>query len=186
MEGSLSEPLAQALASPEAIAGLSNLSTRQLDNLGNRPLTSQGATIQIMDGENNQASTHEECMKEAANICPKAIRLLHDLEAAVKCIPNKLPHATQLHCLSIFAVDPHICVADPGEDDWPILNGMLKSAFGWGESKMAAAVPELLSQGEMGLDGLIQFLMFFIVERGLEGALLETKIEALVKELDKR
>jgi hypothetical protein len=39
MEGSLSEPLAQALASPETVAGLSNLSTQQLDNLGNRPLT---------------------------------------------------------------------------------------------------------------------------------------------------
>jgi hypothetical protein len=139
-----------------------------------------------MDGENNQASTHEEHTKEAANICPKAIHLLHDLEAAVKCIPNELPHATQLHCLSIFVVDPHICIADPSEDDWPILNGMLKSAFGWGKSEMAATVPEMLSQGEMGLDGLIRFLMFFVVDRGLEGALLETKIEALVKELDKQ
>ena len=138
-----------------------------------------------MDGENDQVSTHMECTKEAANICPKVIRLLHDLEVVVKHIPNEMPNATQLHRLSIFAVDPHTCVADPGEDDWPILNGMLKLAFGWGVSEMAATVPDMLSWGKLGLDGLIQFLMFFVVERGLEGTLLETKIEALVKELDK-
>lgn len=138
----------------------------------------------IMDGGKDQAFTKEHTKQ--AKVCPKAVQLLHDLEAAVNRIPNEMPHATQLHRLSIFAVNPRICVADPGEDDWPILNGMLKSAFGWGESEMAAAIPEMLSRGELGLDGMIQFLTFFVTERGLEGALLETKIEALVRELDKR
>jgi hypothetical protein len=134
----------------------------------------------------SDGSIHENQLKDTAKICPRAGQLLRDLEAAAKRIPNETSHATQGHRLSIFAVDPRTCIAEPGEDDWLILNGMLKGAFGWGETEMAAAVPEMLNRGELGLDGLIQFLKFFVVERGLEGALFETKIEALLKELDER
>ena len=91
--------------------------------------------------------------------------------------------ATQEHRLSIFAVDPYSCVAEPGEDDWPILNGMLKTAFGWGEAEMAATIPDMLNRGTLGLDGFIEFIRFFVNRRGLEGVLLETKIDTLLKEL---
>jgi hypothetical protein len=124
--------------------------------------------------------------KDAARICPKASRLLEDLKAATERIPDEMPRATQAHRLSLFAVDPHECIAEPGEDDWPILNGMLKTAFGWGETEMAAAIPELLNRGEQGLDGFIRFMRFFVDERGLEGALFETKVEAIVRELENR
>ena len=80
-------------------------------------------------------------------------------------------------------MDPHTCVAEPGEDDWPILNGMLKTAFGWGEAEMAAAIPDMLNRGTLGLDGFAKFMRFFINERGLEGTLFETKINVLIKEL---
>jgi hypothetical protein len=63
---------------------------------------------------------------------------------------------------------------------------MLKGAFGWGEIEMAAAIPEMLNRGEWGLDGFVRFLRFFVFERGLKGALFETKAEALVKELGNR
>jgi len=55
-----------------------------------------------------------------------------------------VPVVTQEHPLSIFTVNPHTCIAEPREDDWPILNGMLKMAFGWGEVEMAAAIPDML------------------------------------------
>ncbi|KAN0109249.1 hypothetical protein V8E52_009433 [Russula decolorans] len=71
----------------------------------------------------------------------------------------------------------------PGEDDWPILNGMLKTAFGWGEAEMAAAIPDMLNRGALGLDGFIEFMRFFVNGRGLEGVLIETKINALLKKL---
>ena len=129
---------------------------------------------------------HNDHPKGSAKLCPRAVQLLQDLEAATKRIPEETSHATQDHRLSIFAVDSRTCVAEPGEDDWLILNGMFKVAFGWGETEMAAAVPEMLNRGELGLDGLIRFLRFFVFERGLEGALFETKIEGLLKELDKR
>jgi hypothetical protein len=86
-------------------------------------------------------------ISEGRKICPKATRLLQDLEAAAKQILDEVPMATQEHPLSIFAVDPHTCIAEPGknEGDWPTVNGMLKTAFGWGEAEMAAAIPNMLN-----------------------------------------
>ncbi|KAH9011145.1 hypothetical protein EDB85DRAFT_1901324 [Lactarius pseudohatsudake] len=123
---------------------------------------------------------------QSKNICQKAVRLLQGLEAAVNRIPSDMPRATPEHRLSVFAADPLTCVAEPGEDDWLIINQMMKSAFGWGEIEMAAVIPQLLNRGNNGLDGFIRFMSFFVCERGLEGALFETKVEALLKELDDR
>ena len=61
---------------------------------------------------------------------------------------------------------------------------MIKLAFGWGKSDMVAAVREMLNCGECGLDGFIHFIQFFVVERGLSGVLIETKVSALLKELE--
>ncbi|KAH9004151.1 hypothetical protein EDB86DRAFT_3208354 [Lactarius hatsudake] len=116
----------------------------------------------------------------------KGVSLLRDLEAAVKQIPSDKPSATPEHRLSIFAIDPRTCVAEPGEDDWLILNQMMKSSFGWGEEEMAAIVPQLLDRGPHGLDGFIRFMSFFVQERGLQGALFETKVEAILKEIGDR
>ncbi|KAH9055079.1 hypothetical protein EDB83DRAFT_2316218 [Lactarius deliciosus] len=107
----------------------------------------------------------------------KAVSLLRGLEAAVKQIPSDKPSATPEHRLSIFAVDPRTCIAEPGEDDWFILNQMMKSSFRWGEEEMAAIVLQLLNQGPHGLDRFICFMSLFIQERGLQGALFETKVE---------
>ncbi|KAH9036309.1 hypothetical protein EDB85DRAFT_2209149 [Lactarius pseudohatsudake] len=116
----------------------------------------------------------------------KAVSLLWDLEAAVKQIPCDVPSATPEHRLGIFAVDPCTCVAEPGEDDWFVLNQMMKLSFGWGEGEIAVIVPQLLNRGPHGLDGFISFMMFFVQERGLQGALFETKVEAVLKEIEDR
>jgi hypothetical protein len=119
-------------------------------------------------------------------VCPRAIQLLQGLEAATKRIPHDEPIATQAHRLSVFAIEPHECVAEPGEEDWLVINGMLKTTFGWGETEMSTAIPEMLNHGAQGLDGFIRFMRYFILERGLEGVLFETKVDALVKELENR
>lgn len=116
----------------------------------------------------------------------RAVRLLQDLEAAVERIPGDTPIATPEHRLSAFAIDPHTCVAEPGEDDWLILNGMMKSSFGWGAEEMAAVVPHLLNRGTHGLDGFVRFMTFFVYKRGLQGALFKTKVEAILKEIEDR
>jgi len=53
----------------------------------------------------------------------------------------------QEHPLSIFAVDSHTCIFEPGKDegDWPTLNGILKMAFDWGKAEMAIAIPNMLN-----------------------------------------
>jgi hypothetical protein len=63
---------------------------------------------------------------------------------------------------------------------------MMKTAFGWGETEMAVAIPEMLNRGEHGLDGFVKFMSYFVFKRGLEGALFETKVDALIKELASR
>lgn len=130
--------------------------------------------------------THHSTTKnqnQSAKSCQRGVSLLQDLETAINRIPNDIPSATPEHCLSIFASDPQTCVAEPGEDDWVVLNQMMKSAFEWGEIEMAVANPQLLNCGENGLDGFIHFMIFFVCKRGLEGALFETKVKALLKEL---
>ena len=114
----------------------------------------------------------------------KATKLLWDLEAAVKQIPSKTPSATPEHQLNIFSVDPYTCIAEPGEDDWLIINQMMKMLFGWGEQEMAAVIPNLLNCGTYGLDSFIHFMTFFALERGLQGALFETKVEAILKGIE--
>ena len=92
----------------------------------------------------------------------EAVRLLQELEAAVKRIPSDIPTATPEHQLNVFAVDPRTCVAEPGEDDWLILNQLMKSSFGWGEVEMATVIPKMLNRGAYGLDGFIRFMTFFV------------------------
>jgi hypothetical protein len=128
---------------------------------------------------------------EAGKIpCRKGIELLKKLEAAVTRIPNNVPLATPAHRLSAFSAEPRSCVTrlEQGpevdlEDDWVMLNSMMKTAFGWGESEMQESVKEMMNRGEHGLDGFIKFIKYFVLQRGLEGALIETKIDGLLCEI---
>ena len=65
-----------------------------------------------------------------------------------------------------------------------MLNSMLKAAFGWGESEMLENVKGMLNRGQHGLEGFIQFFKYFVLQRGLEGAMIETKIDGLLGEID--
>lgn len=71
--------------------------------------------------------------------CSRGIELLNRLEATTLRIPADVPLATPAHRLSTFSADPHTCVTSPDEDgwedDWAILNAMLKASFGWGKQR---------------------------------------------------
>ena len=116
--------------------------------------------------------------------CRKGLQLLQDLETAMKQIPDDIPSVTPEDCLGVFAVEPSACVAESEEEDWPIVNTMLKSSFGWGVAEMAAAVPQMLKCGEYRMDGFIKFMKYYIVERSLQGVMFETKVEVLIQELE--
>ncbi|KAN0139589.1 hypothetical protein V8E53_002618 [Lactarius tabidus] len=121
----------------------------------------------------------------------KGVELLNILEAAVTRIPDNVPLATPTHQLGIFSVDPRSWVAsleqDPEadfEDDWMTLNSMLKTAFGWGELEMQTNMKEMLNQGKHSLDGFIKFFKYFVFQQGLEGVMIEPKINGLLCEID--
>lgn len=122
--------------------------------------------------------------------CPRGIKLLNRLNTATRRIPTDVPFATPAHRLSSFSANPCTCIADPEEDiedgDWPVLNTMLKTTFGWGELEMKENTKSMLNRGEHGLDGFIQFFKYFVLERGLEGVMIETKVDVLLCELNKR
>ena len=67
-----------------------------------------------------------------------------------------------------------------------MLNPMMKSAFGWGEEAMQEAVKEMLECGQYGLDGFIKFLQFFVMNHGLKGVMFESKLKALLEELNRQ
>ena len=181
------EPLSRAEPDCQLMEDLESLLVSSKETPTHTPALSQGRMsmcqpLALLGAHHFPAGGQTQSVKA----CQKGVSLLQDLEAAVNRIPSDTPSTTPEHRLSIFAVDPQTCVAEPGEDDWAILNQMMKSAFGWGEVEMTAVIPQLLNRGNHGLDGFIRFMMFFVRERGLEGALFETKVEALLKELRNR
>ncbi|KAJ7351405.1 hypothetical protein DFH08DRAFT_806125 [Mycena albidolilacea] len=73
----------------------------------------------------------------------------------------------------------------PRERDWLYLEPMLKKTFGWGELQ-----PELswryVRRGPNGLDGLHQFLHYFIERRGLTAECIRVYIHVLLKAIELR
>jgi hypothetical protein len=61
---------------------------------------------------------------------------------------------------------------------------MQKASFGWGEAEMQEAMKSMLNCGEHGLDGFIHFFWYFVLEHGLEGVMIKTKVYVLLQELD--
>ena len=65
------------------------------------------------------------------------------------------------------------------DDDWEeVLNPKMKAAFGWNQDGLEMGYAR---RGEFGLDGFVKFIGYFIHQRSLNGALLETKITALIE-----
>jgi hypothetical protein len=157
--------------------------------MGTKILTTEGTEMRKETG-----APLPSLLKVGKSPCPRGIELLSRLEAATTQIPADIPLATPAHRLSGFSADPRTCVSslvsspeeDELEDDWVFLNAMLKDSFGWGESEMRDNAKLMLNRGEHGLDGFIRFFKYFVLERGLEGVMIETKVDALLHELDNR
>jgi hypothetical protein len=96
-------------------------------------------------------------------------------------IPHTIPLADENHPLAIFSGNPtdHI---NANLDDWEdILNPMIHRAFGYGATVESEQVLAGLGRrGQYGLDGFYQFMDYFVVHRGLQGGLLEGKVNILL------
>ena len=111
--------------------------------------------------------------------CQKGIELLNKLEVAMTQIPDNVPLATLAHWLNIFSADLHSCVTRLGQG--PEVD--FEDDFGWGESEMRESVKDMLNRGEHGLDSFVQFFKYFVLQQGLEGAMIEMKIVGLLCEI---
>lgn len=90
-----------------------------------------------------------------------------------------VPEASHDHKLVGFSGDPTGCVPD-GKDAWETWDRPLNTLL----QKEPLALQNLVVWGEQGLSGLHKFLLYLVTSHGIAGALIEGKIERLIKAMD--
>ena len=109
-----------------------------------------------------------------------------DLGQLVKSLPSSIPEASELDKLAIFGAEPRSFdnPAVDADELWETsLNKVLKVTLGWGKE---GNMEELIRQGKWGLDGLVNFVTYFVRERGVSEELFRGKLNYLFEELEKR
>jgi hypothetical protein len=114
--------------------------------------------------------------------CPLAVTLLSKLRVGVERIPGEVPPADGDHPLAVFAGDPTAYSNDECDDWEEVLNPLLKRALGWGIDD--GEMKGMAREGKNGIEGFLTFIDFFVMNRGLVGALIETKCMTLLKAID--
>ena len=82
----------------------------------------------------------------------------------MKSLPHNIPEALQFDTLSVFRGNPKdFNDASLSADDlWETgLNGILKTMLGWGKE---GNMDQIMHRGKWGLDGLVDFVAYFIEE----------------------
>lgn len=70
----------------------------------------------------------------------------------------------------------------PANELWEeVLNGVLKDVLGWGCKILPR---DIIRRGKDGLDGLICFVEYFVMNRGVEEGLFEGKLALLIEEME--
>ena len=98
------------------------------------------------------------------------VKMLWDL---VKNLPGSVPEASEFDKMVVFGRslkefnDPTL----EADDLWEMtLNSILKSTLGWGNE---GNMDIIIRHGRWGLDGLVNFMTYFVEERGMSGELFE-------------
>ena len=113
--------------------------------------------------------------------CPFALQLLASLHKRIKSLPKDTKEAgTSDHPLAIFSSDPTGCVED-GEDAWEKWDGPLNTLL----QKDPEELNRLVVVRQRGLGGLHRFLTYLVSEHGIQGGLLEGKLERLFAAIDR-
>jgi len=101
-------------------------------------------------------------------------------------LPQSILEASEFDKLAAFGGDlrgfddPTISTPDLWEMD---LNEVLKVTLGWGKE---GDMGEIICCGKWGLDGLVNFMAYFIEECGISEGLFKGKLDYLIEELEKR
>jgi hypothetical protein len=112
--------------------------------------------------------------------CPFALQLLASLHKCIESLPKDTKEAGVDHPLAGFSIDPTGCVED-GEDAWEKWDGPLNTLL----QKDPEELNRLVVVGQRGLGGLHQFLLYLVSEHGIQGSLLEGKLERLFAAIDR-
>ncbi|KAF8161442.1 hypothetical protein B0H34DRAFT_673382 [Crassisporium funariophilum] len=108
------------------------------------------------------------------------------LQELVMSLPLSIPEALEFDRLAVFGGDPK-SFDDPtisADELWETgLNNVLKATFGWGKERN---MNEIIRRGKWGLDGLVNFVTYFVKERGVSESLFKGKLDYLFEELKKK
>jgi hypothetical protein len=117
---------------------------------------------------------------------PVVSNVLEKLSNLIENLPASIPEASDYDKLAVFA-------GNPAEYDNPslspdelweeTLNGLFKSALGWGSE---GDMEEVIRRGRKGLDGLANFVKHFVVKRGVSMGLFEGKLAYLMSKLEEK
>ncbi|KAJ7805664.1 hypothetical protein B0H14DRAFT_3770845 [Mycena olivaceomarginata] len=111
----------------------------------------------------------------------RVIQLLDHLRANVELLPSTIPDADVDNPLSGFAAEPteYVSQSMPAGELWEALSPTFHRVFGYGMGPDERK--RMVQRGSAGLDGILRSLDYFICERGLEGGMVELKIEQLIE-----
>ncbi|KAJ7183908.1 hypothetical protein C8R46DRAFT_1309168 [Mycena filopes] len=119
----------------------------------------------------------------SSNLSPHILALLHQLRDKTRRLPLSTPEADETSPLAVFSNNPASYVGEAVEADrlWEELAPVFHKAFDYGRGPEERV--SMIQMGPHGLGGFLRFMEYF-VERGLEGAMAELKLEQLLEAMD--
>lgn len=111
--------------------------------------------------------------------CTVALQILERFHMKIEGLPQSVPEASDSHPVAAFSFNPAGCVGD-GEDAWERWDGPLNSLL----QRDPERLRELVVRGAKGLTGLHKFLHYLVTVHGVKGALIEMKVERLLKAME--
>lgn len=130
-------------------------------------------TVQDIDSQSSSLGSSQSCPIGMACLAKLRARII-DIDANLT-----IPEAGETHELAAFSGDPTGCVPD-GEDAWETWDGPLNTLL----QREPSDLRKLIVRGEKGLAGLHQFLLYLVTNHGIQGALIEGKIDRLIAAMD--
>jgi hypothetical protein len=112
--------------------------------------------------------------------CALGLQLVQKLRRLAKGLPSSIPAGVSDELLSRFGGDPRQEVEED-EDPWEMVNRALDNALGYGKTPEDLAT--CMRRGSLGIDGLCNWLELSIRFLGVQGVLLEPRVEKVMKSL---
>jgi hypothetical protein len=112
-------------------------------------------------------------------------KLVEELRRLTAGLPQSVAVGKDNDPLTTFACDPKAIDKDgfPSSELWErLLNDKMKAVFGWGTDTHPGSI---IRRGELGMEGFVRFVEYFVVERGVEEPLFEGKLGLLMEEMQR-